>query len=859
MDLEKVSHYRVHNRLGEGGMGVVYKAEDTKLKRTVALKFIAPNKFEDNEARARFIHEAQAAASLNHPHINTIYEIDEAEGQIFIAMEYIEGQSLKSKLKKTPLKLETMLDISIQVAEGLEEAHNRGIIHRDIKSSNVMLNSRGQAKIMDFGLAKSTVSTRITGTAVIMGTVAYMSPEQATGENVDNRADIWSFGVLLYEMLTGQLPFKGDQDQLVLYSILNEEPYPVTGLRSGIPLELEIIINKCLEKDPEARYQNASEVKVDLKRLTRDMTSGRPYGIQAKKKDLSPSKKKFRFWSIPAAILVLLALALGLPGIRHKILQIFNPLPSYQVLAVLPFTVSDEESEYRSICSSLDVYLTHQLGLLESFQESLLVIPINDVIELKIDTAAKARKLVGANLVISGHFVFMKDTVKLQLSLSKTDPLRQITAAELEFPREDVQSYLSGNDVVFKVFEMLAFEVKPEVRSILAAGGSEKPDALIFYAEGLGEMYRKGEVGNVDRAIEKFKRAQEKDPGFALVYAELGLAYWEKWIKTKNSFWIDMARSECERALSLKTNLSWVYTVLGIIARGTGEYEKAEEHFLTALQQDPSNREAYIELGYTYQDQEKWDEAEHQFKAVIRLKPDYWYNYRDLGILYFYTARYKEAEEIFQGMADNIPQSHLGPFFLGLVYQRTGQIDQAIESYKESLRITPNYGAYSNLGSLYFFFKKDYDKAKQNFEEANRLKPNDLTIQGNLADVYRYTGEHKKADDAYKKAIQLAEKILEVNPVDSDICAKIARYYALQGDVKSALQHINNALENGSENVEVLVISVKVFELINQRDRAFESLDALVVLGGDIGEIRENPDLEEFIKDPRFQRYINKP
>jgi len=858
MELEQVSHYLIRERLGEGGMGVVYKAEDTKLKRTVALKFIAPNRFEDSETKARFINEAQSAASLNHPHINTIYEIDEAEGQTFIAMEYVEGKSLKAKLKEKPLELKAALDIAVQVAEGLEEAHDKGIVHRDIKSSNIMLDTRGRAKIMDFGLAKSSGSTRLTGTAVILGTVSYMSPEQAIGENVTHQTDIWSFGIMLYEMLTGQLPFKGDQDQLVLYSILNEDPYPVTGLRSGIPLELEMIINKCLEKDPAARYQSASEVIVDLKRLTRDMTSGRLYSIQGQRKKSIPAKKKMRLWTIPAVSLVLLALALGIPGIRSRIMQLFNPIPDYQVLAVLPFSVSEEGSELQDICNSLAVTLTNQLGLYESFQDSLLVIPSNDVIKRKIDSAAEARKQVGANLVITGHCLLLQDTVKLQLNLSRTDPLRQITSDELVYSREHAQALLAGNGVVLKVLEMLAFEVRPEISSVFATGGSDNPDALIFYAEGLEEMYGESSAGYIDRAIEKFKKAQEKDPEFVSSYAELSLAYWEKWLVTKDSLWIDIARSECEKALTLEANLASVYTALGLIASGSSEYDKAEENFLKALQQDPAYRKAHIELGNMYQKQEKWEQAELQFKEVIRLRPDYRYNYRYLGLLYFYTARYKEAEEIFQGMVDNMPQSHLGSLFMGLVYQRTGRPEQAIASYKKSLTISPSYGAYSNLGYLYFFYKKDYTRARQNFEEANILEPNNLTVQGNLADAYRYSGDSKNAAVAYKRAIQLAEKVLEVNPADARTRAKAARYYALQGDKSNALRHINIALKHGSENVEVLVICVKVFELIGQRDRAFESLEDMVSLGGDLGGIRVNPDLEEFTQDPRFKAFIDK-
>lgn len=259
--------YEVIEELGIGGMGVVYKAKDTKLKRTVALKFLSPELTRNKEAKERFVHEAQAASALDHPNICTIHEIDESKKQMFIAMAYIDGQSLNEKIKQRPLKLEKALDIAMQVASGLQEAHEKKIVHRDIKSANIMVAAKGQAKIMDFGVAKLAGQTKFTKTGTTIGTIAYMSPEQAHGEKVDFRTDIWSLGVVLYEMVTGQLPFKGDHEQAVVYSILNEEPEPITGLRTGVPMELERIVNKALAKKMNERYQHADDLLVDLRIL----------------------------------------------------------------------------------------------------------------------------------------------------------------------------------------------------------------------------------------------------------------------------------------------------------------------------------------------------------------------------------------------------------------------------------------------------------------------------------------------------------------------------------------------------------------------------------------------------------------
>jgi serine/threonine protein kinase len=260
-----ISHYKILEKLGEGGMGVVYKAEDTKLKRTVALKFFAPQMLGTGQDRTRFVLEAQAAAALDHPNICTVYEIQESDEHTFIVMAYIDGYSLQDTIELGPLNMDEALGIAVQVAEGLQEAHHKGIVHRDIKSANIMITGRGQAKITDFGLAKLLGQTRLTKTGMIMGTVSYMSPEQAQGEPVDHRTDIWSLGAMLYEMLTGELPLRGDTAEAVIYSIVHEDPRQITYWQPELPPSLDRVVQKMLQKDPLKRYENMEALIADLR------------------------------------------------------------------------------------------------------------------------------------------------------------------------------------------------------------------------------------------------------------------------------------------------------------------------------------------------------------------------------------------------------------------------------------------------------------------------------------------------------------------------------------------------------------------------------------------------------------------
>ena len=311
-----ISHYRITEKLGEGGMGVVYKAEDTKLERPVALKFLAAHAIEDPEHKARFVREAKAAARLDHPNICSVYEIDEAEGQTFLAMAYLEGQTVKDKIAERPLKLDEALDIAVQTAQGLQAAHEKDIVHRDIKSANLMVTPQDQVKIMDFGLAQLADRSKLTETTTILGTPSYMSPEQAVGDKTDRRTDLWSLGVVLYEMVTGRLPFKGERQEAILYGITNEEPEPVTAQRVGLPLEIEWIIGKALAKHRDERYQHAEDLLVDLRGLQKKLESGKSTILKAQGVPQSSAHRiQHRQRLQRRAVLALLAASLALSAV----------------------------------------------------------------------------------------------------------------------------------------------------------------------------------------------------------------------------------------------------------------------------------------------------------------------------------------------------------------------------------------------------------------------------------------------------------------------------------------------------------------------------------------------------------------
>ncbi len=454
---QTISHYKILEKLGEGGMGVVYKAEDTKLDRTVALKFISSQSLKSEEERARFIQEAKAAAAINHNNITTIYEINEVADDTFISMEYIMGKSLKHKIESGPLQIDEALKIVIQIAEGLQEAHEKGIVHRDIKSANIMITEKGQVKIMDFGLAKLKGKSKLTKVGTTVGTAAYMSPEQSMGKKVDHRTDIWSLGVVFYEMVTGKLPFMGEYEQAIVYSILNEDPEPVTAIRTGIPQELERIINKALIKDPSDRYQHADDMMVDLRKLKKD---SKPEVTISKKKTspeitLKASRKTLILGSIFLAVIIIIAGYFIFKGKPESEMPVIEPggKPS---IAIVYFenNTGDEKLDYwRSALTELMITDLSQSKLINVLPGDRLfgILKKLNLLESKkystedlIKVAARGK----TNHIIRGNYIKIGENFRINIMIYKADSGDLINSLTVESRGE--KNVLSKVDEVTK-------------------------------------------------------------------------------------------------------------------------------------------------------------------------------------------------------------------------------------------------------------------------------------------------------------------------------------------------------------------------------------------------------------------------
>jgi len=851
-----LSHYEIRSQIGSGGMGEVYLAHDTKLGRSVALKILPEELAQVPHRMQRFIQEARAASAINHPNVCIIHEVGQGDdGRSFIAMEYIEGETLASKIERGPLPSSEIIDLGIQIASGLEEAHSKGIIHRDIKPRNIAVTPRGQAKVLDFGLAHVTppqshrpieeASTLArTDTGILLGTIDYMSPEQALGREIDTRTDIFSLGVVFYEMATGRKPFSTENKLETIDRIAHAEPEPVSRLNTKISSELQHIISKCLEKNPQRRYQTAQALLRDLAELQQEV-SPRLY-------------RRHRRLIIAFAVLSALLAVLWIPTVQHSILRWFDPvqLPSQKCLTILPLRVVGDSPVDPAVAEGLLQTMTSKLSRLEQFQGAATIIPASEVIQGKVTSLDDARRLFGATLVVNGSLQRYADKFRLTLNLVDAQTRKQLDSRVIDEPMTNILAWQDG--VAIELMNMLQVKVQPEMRSLLRAGHTQAPGALEFYLQGRSYLLRYEKPENIDIAIRLFDQAALEDPIYADAFAALGEAYWRKYQATKNLAWIELATRNSRRAIELDNQLPAVHVTLGLIAQGSGRYTEALQEFQQVLKIDEASSDAYRGLANAHAALGQLKEAEETYLKAIETKPAYWSSYHSLAMFYYSQRRYEEAIRPLSQVVALTPDNIKGYNDRGAMYVALERWEEALKDFTRSLQIQPNYPAYSNLGVLHFY-KGDFAESARFYERAIEIIDTNYRVWGNLASAYYWTpgGEFRvKAQSNYQRAARMAEEELRLNPREPTVLTNLAQYYGMLGKRDRALFMIRRALALAPNDNKTMFRAAEIHEHLDERSLALHYVAKALASGYSRKGLERSLELRELRTDPRFQSNV---
>jgi tetratricopeptide (TPR) repeat protein/predicted Ser/Thr protein kinase len=851
-----VGRFAISRRLGAGGMGQVYCAEDTTLKRTVAIKRMAPHAQSTDVDRKRLLKEAQRASALNNPNLGAIYDVVEHAGELWLVMEYIEGETLRRRLKQ-PISREDFFAIATQCCEGLQAAHEKGIIHGDIKPENIMLTPGNRVKILDFGVARRAWSANPNDATKSMetmtasgGTPAYMAPEVLLQQHDDGRSDIFSIGLVFYEMLGGDQPFQSDSLATTVARIVHVEPPPL----KNVAPPLAKVVSRAIAKNPEKRYPTAAALLDDLRRVQQ--------GDKPKRLASVGSFQQHRALAALAIAVVIVALLVVFPPVRHLFRSSTaskagsaspGALPQTKIVAVLPFAPSaNGDPKLAALGEGLIESIAAKLGKLTE-DRPLEIVPPRNLQERKITALTDAARFFGANLGLVVTMEPAGNLIKLTYSLLNAQTGALIGGDSISVPASDVFA-VEGN-VAEGTVKALRLQLRPEEEAALNVHGTDQAEAYRYYLQARGYLLDYAKTENIENAIVMAREALKLDPNFGMAKAVLGETYWLKYSNTKQKQWIAPAQTDCEDAVKLGNAGAAGHVCLGLIDDGSGHSPEAASEFQLALGLEATNETAATGLALAYEHEGKITEAEKAYQQAIQSHPNSRFSYNSFGTFYRRRNEYEKALQMFAKVIQIAPEWYGTYVNVGAIYSDMGQYDKAIDPLKKSIVIRPSYAGYVNLCTSYFGLNR-FVEAASACEEAIKLDPQQYVTWGNLGEALYYSGKKDQSQAPYRKAVDLASEELKVNPRDPDVLSSLASYYSMLGDRKHALLYIGQALQYGHNDKAILMDAASVYNHLGEGGLAIEWLAKAVQAGYTPDKIRSWHEFDNLANTPGYQQLM---
>lgn len=857
-----VGPYQILDKLGSGGMGEVFLCHDARLQRKVALKRLTKGE-PGAEDEASILREARAAARLTHPNIASVYDVLEYEGRAFIVMEYVEGESLRARIQRVALSPDETIAIGRQLASALAAAHAQGVIHRDLKPSNVQVTPDGTIKVLDFGVAKmlprvDTVTEAPTTKRSVAsersgspGTPVYMAPEQLIGGRADARSDIYSLGVVLFEMLTGRRPYLANDSIALAVAMSTSPPPPPDAIDPRIPRRLSSVVVKALQHEPFNRYQSAREIAEALEELTEPTTR------EVAHVERHLGDRRTRKLIIAATTLLAVGLAAAIPFITSWMRGRAAAGAVVPSIAILPVDNPTDDPQAEHLGSTVATMLGANFRSIDG----LRVLPRESIAGFRLrrrDFAALKRE-AGADHVLDLTMTKGLPAPQIQARLTRTEPPTVEWQETISAGAAHVQ-----DAIVQGITRALsrgsggpALTFTPDESTRLRKAATHSDEAMQAYVEAQALLDRTDLSTNVMAAIDRLQQAVAADPNFALGYAALATAVLIRYERTRDQALIERATPAVAAALRLDPESSAAHSASGYLQYVIGRREAAVASFQRAITIDPDNDAAHRLLGWRlYANQGRMDDAVAELQRAVKIRPDSFDNFYRLGTVLYLAGRYREAVDAYKSATELQPRRADVYTNLGAAYRMLGDVNQAIGNYEHAVGLGAGDAlAYGNLAVSYYFAGRYEDALRTGLEAVDR-DPNRASLQGNLGDYYAKLGRVREARSAYTRAIDLARQGLAVNPRDAGAVMTIALAEVHLGDAAAAERHVAEALTLAPDDWDILMRSAKAYGALSRPAAAFERLRMAVERGYPPQLARDDPEFATLKRSPEFEAAI---